>query len=84
MFCPDISRYVPLYPVSFLIIILSVGLHHVRMVRDMSLKDVSDKIGVTYQQLQKYEMGINRISAGRLWQLSIVYRHPIQKFYEIN
>ena len=54
------------------------------MARDMSLRDASSKIGIAYQQLQKYEMGINRVSAGRLWQLSVFYRHPVQKFYEIN
>jgi transcriptional regulator with XRE-family HTH domain len=64
--------------------IIAKNLRHVRVARDMSLHDVSCKIGVTYQQLQKYEMGINRVSAGRLWQLSVVYRHPVQKFYENN
>jgi transcriptional regulator with XRE-family HTH domain len=63
---------------------IAKNLRHVRMARDMSLRDASSKIGIAYQQLQKYEMGINRVSAGRLWQLSVVYRHPVQKFYEIN
>lgn len=61
--------------------IIAKNLRHIRIKRDLSLFDVSQKIGITYQQLQKYETGINRVSAGRLWQLSIIYRYPIQNFY---
>jgi transcriptional regulator with XRE-family HTH domain len=37
-----------------------------RLARDLSQSDLADKIGVTFQQVQKYEKGINRISMGRL------------------
>ncbi len=41
-----------------------------RTALDMSQDDVAQKLGVTYQQFQKYEAGINRISASRLQQIS--------------
>lgn len=61
--------------------VIAKNLRQIRIKRDLSLQDVSKRLGIAYQQLQKYEMGINRISAGRLWQLSVVYRYPIQNFY---
>src|SRR5437867_2548973 len=53
-----------------------------RMTRDMSQQELADKIGVSFQQLQKYEKGANRISAGRLWRLANAFNVPIQSFYE--
>jgi transcriptional regulator with XRE-family HTH domain len=44
--------------------------------------DLSDKIGVTYQQEYKYERGINRISAERLYQIAECLGVPITYFYE--
>jgi transcriptional regulator with XRE-family HTH domain len=41
-------------------------------------------IGVTYQQLQKYEKGINRITAGRLLEISKSVGKPIEFFFEGN
>ncbi len=48
----------------------------------MSLKTVAGLIDITYQQLQKYENGSNRINAARLWQLSHIYNIPIENFFE--
>jgi len=39
-------------------------------------------IGVTYQQAHKYEHGVNRVSAGRLFEIASVLRAPITYFYE--
>ena len=39
------------------------------------------KIGITYQQLQKYEKGLNRISAARLYVISQALNIPIDYFY---
>jgi transcriptional regulator with XRE-family HTH domain len=39
-------------------------------------------IGVTYQQAHKYERGINRISAGRLYEIARVLRVPVSYFFE--
>jgi transcriptional regulator with XRE-family HTH domain len=39
-------------------------------------------IGVTYQQAHKYERGINRVSAGRLYEIARALNAPITYFYE--
>lgn len=39
-------------------------------------------LGVSGQQVQKMEQGINRISAGRLWRMSVYLNVPISFFYE--
>jgi transcriptional regulator with XRE-family HTH domain len=48
----------------------------------MSQDELGRRIGVTFQQLQKYEHGINRISAGRLYEISVVLDLPIAHFFE--
>ena len=62
--------------------IIACNIKKARKARGISLKDAATKIGVSYQQLRKYETGDNRITAGKLWQLSIVYRIPVQKFFQ--
>ena len=47
----------------------------------MSQQKLSDALGVTFQQLQKYENGSNRISASRLYQLSRLLGVPISFFF---
>lgn len=53
-----------------------------RVQLDISQQKLSDAIGVTFQQLQKYESGQNRISASRLFQLSKSLEVPISYFFE--
>ncbi len=43
---------------------------------------LGDKVGIRFQQIQKYECGANRISAARLFELSEALSVPIQYFYE--
>jgi transcriptional regulator with XRE-family HTH domain len=43
---------------------------------------VADTLDVTFQQFQKYERAINRISAGTLYQLAIALEVPVQYFFE--
>ncbi|MBI4969142.1 MAG: helix-turn-helix transcriptional regulator [Rhodospirillales bacterium] len=53
-----------------------------RIMLGLSQQQMADMIGVTYQQAHKYERGINRISAGRLFEISQVLSVPIGYFYE--
>jgi transcriptional regulator with XRE-family HTH domain len=53
-----------------------------RIMLGLSQQQMADMIGVTYQQAHKYERGINRISAGRLFEISRVLNVPISFFYE--
>lgn len=45
-------------------------------------KALADALGVTFQQIQKYERGVNRIYAGRLWQLADKLNVPVAFFFE--
>ncbi len=53
-----------------------------RMLLGMSQTTLGDAIGLTFQQVQKYEKGMNRISASRLFYLCGVLDVPIQYFFD--
>ena len=53
-----------------------------RLMLDISQTDLAVAVGVTFQQVQKYEKGKNRISASRLQQMSSVLQVPIPFFFE--
>jgi transcriptional regulator with XRE-family HTH domain len=53
-----------------------------RLMLGMSQSHVGDALGITFQQLQKYEKGINRISASRLQQIAHVFQVPAAFFFE--
>ncbi len=53
-----------------------------RMLLGMSQEKLGEHLGLTFQQIQKYEKGINRIGASRLFDLSQVMGVPVQYFYE--
>lgn len=53
-----------------------------RMVIGMSQEKLGEKMGLTFQQIQKYEKGTNRIGASRLFQLSLILDVPVQFFFE--
>ena len=44
-----------------------------RISNKMSQKALAEKLGITYQQVQKYEMGMNRISVARVWQFCKIF-----------
>jgi transcriptional regulator with XRE-family HTH domain len=53
-----------------------------RMVIGMSQEKLGEKMGLTFQQIQKYEKGTNRIGASRLHQLSMIMDVPVGFFFE--
>ena len=53
-----------------------------RMLLGMSQEKLGEKLGLTFQQIQKYEKGINRIGASRLFDLAQVLGVSVQFFYE--
>jgi transcriptional regulator with XRE-family HTH domain len=53
-----------------------------RLMLGMSQEKLSDALGITFQQVQKYEKGMNRISASRLQQISHFLRIPVTFFFE--
>ena len=52
-----------------------------RTLLGMSQEKLGEAIGLTFQQVQKYERGANRIGASRLWELSAVLDVPVQFFF---
>jgi transcriptional regulator with XRE-family HTH domain len=52
-----------------------------RMMLAMSQEKLGDALGLTFQQVQKYEKGTNRISASRLQQISLVLQVPVPFFF---
>lgn len=53
-----------------------------RVELEMSQPELADRVGVTFQQVQKYENGKNRVSAGRLYEIARALGVTIQYFYE--
>jgi transcriptional regulator with XRE-family HTH domain len=53
-----------------------------RMMMSMSQEKLGDALGLTFQQVQKYEKGTNRIGASRLQQISNILQVPVAFFFE--
>ena len=53
-----------------------------RTMSGMSQEKLGDSLGITFQQIQKYEKGTNRIGASRLQQIATVLSTPISFFFE--
>ena len=53
-----------------------------RMMLNMSQEKLGDSLGLTFQQIQKYEKGTNRIGASRLQQISLILQVPVSCFFE--
>jgi transcriptional regulator with XRE-family HTH domain len=53
-----------------------------RMMLGMSQTDLGDALRITFQQVQKYERGTNRVSASRLQHISLILQVPVPFFFE--
>ena len=53
-----------------------------RIMLGMSQEKLGEALGLTFQQVQKYEKGSNRIGASRLQQISLILQAPISFFFE--
>jgi transcriptional regulator with XRE-family HTH domain len=53
-----------------------------RIMLGLTQQQLADLIGVTYQQAHKYERGINRVSAGRLFEIAQMLRVPVSYFFD--
>ena len=53
-----------------------------RMMLGMSQEKLGDALGLTFQQVQKYEKGTNRIGASRLQQISLILQVQVSFFFE--
>lgn len=53
-----------------------------RVEQKISQADLGEKLGVSFQQVQKYEKGVNRVGAARLQQIASALSVPITFFYD--
>ena len=53
-----------------------------RTLLGMSQERLAEQIGLTFQQVQKYERGANRVSASKLWEIAGALRTPVAYFYD--
>ncbi len=61
---------------------VGMKIHELRISMGLSRQQLAEKIGVTHQQLQKYEKGTNRISVGRLALIAQSMVKPVAYFLE--
>jgi transcriptional regulator with XRE-family HTH domain len=52
-----------------------------RLMAGMSQTDLADQVGVTFQQIQKYERGMNRVGAGRLSRIAQAFNIDVAELY---
>jgi transcriptional regulator with XRE-family HTH domain len=52
-----------------------------RLNKGLSQEKLGDELGITFQQIQKYEKGVNRIGAGRLQRIAEVLGVPVSEFF---
>ena len=57
-------------------------IRHRRWMVGMTQQQLADRVGIKFQQIQKYETGMNRVSASRLWDIGQVLSVPISFFFE--
>ena len=61
--------------------IIGQKLKMARQLRDMSREELAERLGVTFQQIQKYEMAKNRVAASRLYAIAEVLELPMAYFF---
>lgn len=74
LFGNDVSRQVDLHVGQ------QIRIHRVRL--NLSQTELGRKIGVTFQQIQKYERGRNRVSASALYAIATCLNLPVSKLFE--
>ena len=57
-------------------------IRHRRWMVGMTQQQLAEKVGIKFQQIQKYETGMNRVSASRLWDISEALEVPVGFFFE--
>ena len=57
-------------------------IRHRRWMVGMTQQQLADKVGIKFQQIQKYETGMNRVSASRLWDIADALGVQVAFFFE--
>lgn len=57
-------------------------IRHRRWLVGMTQQQLAEKVGIKFQQIQKYETGMNRVSASRLWDIAAALSISVSFFFE--
>ncbi|MFZ5962912.1 helix-turn-helix domain-containing protein [Thalassococcus sp. BH17M4-6] len=57
-------------------------IRHRRWLVAMTQQQLAERVGIKFQQIQKYETGANRVSASRLWDIAEALDVPVSFFFE--
>ncbi|SEW24642.1 Transcriptional regulator, contains XRE-family HTH domain [Cognatiyoonia koreensis] len=57
-------------------------IRHRRWMNGTTQQQLAESVGIKFQQIQKYETGMNRVSASRLWDIATVLEVPVSFFFE--
>lgn len=57
-------------------------IRHRRWLIGVTQQQLAEKVGIKFQQIQKYETGANRVSASRLWDIADTLEVPVSFFFE--
>ena len=57
-------------------------IRHRRWLVGMTQQQLAEAVGIKFQQIQKYETGMNRVSASRLWDIAAALSVPVSFFFE--
>lgn len=63
--------------------LIGLQLRKLRKAKKITLEEVADELRMTYQQVQKYETGRNRISASTLLCIATHLNYPIEDFFQL-
>ncbi len=61
---------------------IGVRVRELRLTKGLSQQQLGEKLGITYQQIQKYEKGKSRISSSTLFQISQILEVPVLYFFQ--
>jgi transcriptional regulator with XRE-family HTH domain len=62
-------------------VLIGLRIRECRVLHGLSQQQLASSIGVTYQQIFKYEHGVNRVSAGRLYEIAQELDTPVESFF---
>jgi transcriptional regulator with XRE-family HTH domain len=60
---------------------IGAAIRRIRTIRGLSQTELGEKVGVTFQQIQKYERGANRVASSRLQRIAVALDVPVSTFF---
>lgn len=64
--------------------VVGTKIRQARKEQGLTQEQLANEVGLTFQQIQKYEKAVNRVSAGLLYEFSIVLSKPVTFFFGLD